>query len=51
MTHASTKSIIVTGGSLGIGRAVATRLAHDGLAVIVNYAGNATKAEEVVAEI
>ena len=52
MEHASTtKSAIVTGASRGIGRAVATRLARDGFAVAVNYAGNATKAEEVVAEI
>ena len=51
MTHASTRSVIVTGGSRGIGRAVATRLARDGFAVTVNYAGNVTKAEEVVAEI
>ena len=51
MTDASTKSVIVTGGSRGIGRAVATRLAHDGFAVTVNYAGNVTKAKEVVAEI
>jgi 3-oxoacyl-[acyl-carrier protein] reductase len=52
MTHdASTKSAIVTGASRGIGRAVARRLASDGFAVAVNYAGNATKAEEVVAEI
>jgi 3-oxoacyl-[acyl-carrier protein] reductase len=52
MTHASsTKSVIVTGASRGIGRAVATRLARDGFAVVVNYAGNATKADEVVAEI
>jgi 3-oxoacyl-[acyl-carrier protein] reductase len=51
MTHASTKSVIVTGASRGIGRAVAIRLAHDGFAVVVNYAGNATKADEVVAEI
>jgi 3-oxoacyl-[acyl-carrier protein] reductase len=26
-------------------------LAHDGFAVVVNYAGNATKADEVVAKI
>jgi 3-oxoacyl-[acyl-carrier protein] reductase len=52
MTHvSSTKSVIVTGASRGIGRAVATRLALDGFAVVVNYAGNATKADEVVAEI
>lgn len=51
MTHALTKSVIVTGASRGIGRAVAIRLASDGFAVAVNYAGNATKAEEVVTEI
>lgn len=56
MTHddngaSSTKSAIVTGASRGIGRSVATRLARDGFAVAVNYACNATKAEEVVAEI
>jgi 3-oxoacyl-[acyl-carrier protein] reductase len=46
-----TKSAIVTGASRGIGRAVATRLTHDGFGITVNYAGNATKADEVVAEI
>jgi 3-oxoacyl-[acyl-carrier protein] reductase len=51
MTDASTKSVIVTGASRGIGRAVATRLARDGFSVAVNYAGNAAKAEEVVDEI
>jgi len=51
MTHISTKSVIVTGASRGIGRAVAIRLARDGFAVAVNYAGNATKAQEVVTEI
>ena len=51
MIHASTKSVIVTGSSRGIGREVAMRLAGDGFAVVVNYAGSATKAEEVVAEI
>jgi 3-oxoacyl-[acyl-carrier protein] reductase len=45
------KTAIVTGASRGTGRAVATRLASEGFAVVVNYAGNATKAEEVVAEI
>jgi 3-oxoacyl-[acyl-carrier protein] reductase len=42
---------IVTGGSGGIGRAVAERLAADGLAVAVHYAGNQATAEEVVAKI
>jgi 3-oxoacyl-[acyl-carrier protein] reductase len=51
MTHALTKSVIVTGASRDIGRGVAIRLAKDGFAVAVNYAGNATKAEEVVTEI
>lgn len=45
------KVAIVTGGSGGIGRAVALRLAHSGFAVVVNYAGNAAKAEGVVEKI
>jgi 3-oxoacyl-[acyl-carrier protein] reductase len=45
------KTAIVTGGSRGIGRAVAERLARDGFSVVVNYAGNAAKAGEVVAGI
>jgi 3-oxoacyl-[acyl-carrier protein] reductase len=35
---------LVTGGSGGIGTAVSRRLARDGLAIVVNYAGNATVA-------
>ena len=31
---------IVTGASRGIGRAIALRLAREGCAVVVNYAGN-----------
>jgi 3-oxoacyl-[acyl-carrier protein] reductase len=45
------KTAIVTGSSRGIGRVVAIRLAHNGFAVVVNYAGNTAKAEEVVHEI
>ena len=42
---------IVTGGSGGIGSAVARRLAGDGMAVVVHYSGSAARAEDVVAEI
>ncbi|MGW7198821.1 SDR family oxidoreductase [Streptomyces chryseus] len=42
---------IVTGGSRGIGRAAAERLAADGCAVVVNYAGNRPEAEAAVAAI
>jgi 3-oxoacyl-[acyl-carrier protein] reductase len=42
---------VVTGASGGIGGAVARRLARDGFAVIVNYAGSASKAEQIVAAI
>lgn len=42
---------LVTGGSGGIGRAVVERLAADGLAVGVHYAGNKSKAEALVEEI
>jgi 3-oxoacyl-[acyl-carrier protein] reductase len=44
------KVAIITGGSGGIGRVVAKRLANDGFAIAVHYAGNPTKAESVVGE-
>jgi 3-oxoacyl-[acyl-carrier protein] reductase len=42
---------IVTGASRGIGREVAQRLAADGFAVVVGYAGNTAEAEKTVAAI
>ncbi|MET9175511.1 MULTISPECIES: SDR family oxidoreductase [Streptomyces] len=42
---------VVTGGSGGIGGAVARRLAADGTAVVVHYAGSAAKAEAVVKSV
>ncbi|SBN61625.1 3-oxoacyl-[acyl-carrier protein] reductase [Curtobacterium sp. 9128] len=42
---------VVTGGSRGIGRAVATRLAADGFTVVVNHASGSAAAAATVEEI
>ena len=42
---------MITGGSRGIGRAIAKRLAADGAVVAVNHAGNAGAASALVGEI
>ncbi len=45
------QTAIVTGGSRGLGRAIALELARGGARVLVNYQHNAAAAEEVVAAI
>lgn len=42
---AATRVAVVTGGSGGIGQAVCDRLADDGCAVVINYAGRPAAAE------
>ncbi|MFG0250952.1 MAG: SDR family oxidoreductase [Phycisphaeraceae bacterium JB051] len=50
-TNSSTKIAIVTGGSRGIGAAIAKRLAADGMTVVVNFANRRDAADEVVNHI
>ena len=45
------KVALITGSSRGIGKAIATRLAKDGAAVVINYSHSADKAEAAVKEI
>jgi NAD(P)-dependent dehydrogenase (short-subunit alcohol dehydrogenase family) len=45
------KTALVTGGSRGIGRAVALRLAAEGALIAVHYGGNDEAAKETVARI
>ncbi|MFJ2831391.1 SDR family oxidoreductase [Streptomyces sp. NPDC087263] len=50
-SSAAARVAVVTGGSRGIGRETAERLAADGFAVVVNYAGNEVEADKAVAAI
>lgn len=45
------KHALVIGGSRGIGRAIAERLAHDGATVVLTYAADHAAAQETVARI
>ena len=51
MTTSRTKVALITGAATGIGRAIAIRLAKDGITVAINYVGNSSQADEVVSEI
>lgn len=45
------KNAIVTGGSVGIGAAIALDLAHNGVNVAINYRRHDTEAKQIVAQI
>ncbi len=49
--HVGNKVAIVTGGSRGIGRAVALGLAKNGAKIVINYAGNAKAAQAIATYI
>ncbi|CAA2144017.1 glucose 1-dehydrogenase [Methylobacterium bullatum] len=51
MSKLDGKVAVVTGGSKGIGAAIAKALAKEGAAVVVNYASSKAGAEAVVADI
>lgn len=51
MTKQYQRAAIVTGGSRGIGAAIVRRLARDGVAMTINYAGGRSAADALVAEI
>ncbi|MDR6564651.1 MULTISPECIES: glucose 1-dehydrogenase [unclassified Arcicella] len=51
MTVSTKKVALITGAATGIGRAIAIRLAQDGIAVAVNFMGNPQQADELVNEI
>jgi 3-oxoacyl-[acyl-carrier protein] reductase len=51
MSALSSKAALVTGGSRGIGAAIALRLARDGADVAITYSSSPERAQQVVTEI
>lgn len=51
MSILSNKTAVVTGGSLGIGAAIALELASDGAAVALNYRKHSDEAEQIASKI
>ncbi len=51
MSSSFQKIALVTGAATGIGRAIAVRLAKDGIAVAINYLGDPAPADELVQQI
>jgi 3-oxoacyl-[acyl-carrier protein] reductase len=51
MSETPDRVAIITGATGGIGAAVTVRLAHDGFALVLNYAGNAARAEKAAADL
>jgi 3-oxoacyl-[acyl-carrier protein] reductase len=51
MNDISARVAIVTGGSRGIGRQTAERLAADGFAIVINYASNQVEADAAVTAV
>lgn len=51
MQHLAGRSAVVTGSSMGIGKAVALELARHGASVVLNSSSSAVALEETVAEI
>jgi 3-oxoacyl-[acyl-carrier protein] reductase len=49
--HVAGRTALITGGSRGIGAAVARRLARHSSSVAVTYSSPSTAADEVVADI
>ncbi len=45
------KTVLITGGSQGIGQGIAFRLAEEGADIVVDYVGNPQSADATIAQI